>query len=328
MSDDMLVKHMLGEASPAEQQAVEDWVAASGDNSRYYDQFRLIWEQSKNLDIAGPADTDAAWDRFMNRVAREEEAEASASARRTIPLRPSYPLMRVAAMLVVLIGAGWLIYTAVNGDNDNMTVASADKVLKHTLPDGSIVTLNRNSTLAYHGDFNRHSRNVTLSGEAFFEVAPDKSKPFVIDAGNTSVTVVGTTFNVKSRKDITEVVVESGIVEVAKKQKAVRLMPGQKATVSAASDAPVAAESTDVLYNYYRTNEFVCDNLPIFRLVSILNEAYGVQIEITDPKLATLPINTTFRTQNLDEILDILGKTFKDQMRIEHNGKKIVLKSR
>lgn len=325
MSDDVLVKHLLGEATPAEREEVQQWIAANDANRRYYEHFKLIWNESKKLEPQVTVDTDEAWARFTQRVQREEQNTSPATPVRTIPLWSPRALIRVAAMLVLMVGAGWLVYTVADNGTDQMTVASADKVLKHILPDGSVVTLNKNSSLSYAGKFEGSTRNVTLKGEAFFDVAPNKSKPFIIDAGNSSVTVVGTSFNVKNRKDITEVIVESGIVEVAKKQKAVRLMPGQKATVSAASEAPVAEQTTDALYNYYRTNEFVCDGIPIYKLVAILNEAYDVQIEITDPKLATLPINTTFHTRNLNEILDIIGKTFKDQLHIERNGPKIKL---
>jgi ferric-dicitrate binding protein FerR (iron transport regulator) len=327
ISDDVLVKHLLGEATPAEQREVELWVAAGNENRRYYDHFKLIWEQSKQLELKSNTDTEEAWGRFMQRVETEEEL-TKATTKRTIPLWSPFSLVRIAAMLVLMVGAGWLIYTVADGGNDQMTVASADGVLKHTLPDGSVVTLNKNSTLAYSAAFNGSSRNVALKGEAFFDVAPDKSKPFIIDAGNSTVTVVGTSFNVKSRKDITEVIVESGVVEVAKKQQMVRLTPGQSATVSPVSDAPIAVHTEDALYDYYRTHEFKCDGVPLYKLVATLNEAYDVQIVIADTKLANLQKGGILRMDDLNTVLDIIEATFKDQLYIEKNGKKIVLRAR
>ncbi|GAA4461161.1 FecR domain-containing protein [Nemorincola caseinilytica] len=332
MSDDVLVKHLLGEATPEERQEVQQWIAASADNRRYYEHFKLIWDESKKLDAPLNVDTDAAWGRFMQRVEREEQQAtiappASPGPSRTIPLWSPRSLMRVAAMLVLMVGAGWLIYS-ITGTGDQVTLASADKVMKHTLPDGTVVTLNRNSTLSYPGAFTGETRNVTLSGEAFFDVTPDKTKPFIIDAGNSSVTVVGTSFNVKTRKDITEVIVESGIVEVAKKQKAVRLNPGQKATVTSASDAPVMEQTTDDLYRYYRTNEFVCNGIALYKVVNILNEAYNVHIEIADPKLASLPIHTTLHTNDLGQNLDVIKETFKDVLYLEQNGNSIKFRAR
>ena len=327
MSDDVLVKHLLGEANAAEQQEVQEWIAASPENRKYYDHFRVIWEQSKNLQPTHTVDTNDAWNRFMQRVDREDiiNTVPEAVARR-IPFWNPRMLARAAAMLVMMVGAGWLIYTATD-NGDMMTVASVEKVLKHTLPDGTTVTLNKNSTISYAGHFDGEKRSVTLSGEAFFDVTPNKSRPFVIDAGNSSVTVVGTTFNVKSRKDITEVIVESGVVEVAKKQYFVRLKPGERAMVLPDKEAPVALRTTDSLYNYYRTNEFICDGIPLSKLMNTLSEVYEVQIEIKDPRLATLPINTVLSTNNLDEILDVISRTFREQLTIERKGNIIIIRS-
>lgn len=325
MSDDVLVKHLLGEATASEREEVQQWIAASAENRKYYRHFKLIWEESKKLEPTNVVDTDEAWSRLMQRVEKDtqEVPQMPASPTRSIPLWNPRSLVRVAAMLVLMVGAGWLIYTVADG-GDQMMVASSDKVLKHVLPDGSTVTLNKNSTLAYNGKFEGKTRNVTLTGEAFFDVTPDKSKPFIIDAGNSSVTVVGTSFNVKNRKDITEVIVESGIVEVAKKQKAVRLLPGQKATVSAMNDAPVTEQTTDVLHNYYRTGEFVCDGVPLRKLVTILNEAFNAHIELQDARLGNLSINTTLHTRDLNETLDVVCQTLK--LRKERIGGKIILK--
>lgn len=322
MSDDVLVKHLLGEATPEEREEVQQWIAASNENRKYYQHFKLIWEESKKLEPQNVVDTDEAWARLMNRIVREEHVTATPTSI-SIPLWSPRSLIRVAAMLVLMVGAGWLIYT-VTDSGDQMTVASSDKVLKHMLPDGTTVTLNKNSSIAYAGKFEGKTRNVKLTGEAFFDVTPNKQKPFVIDAGNSSVTVVGTSFNVKNRKDITEVIVESGIVEVAKKQKAVRLMPGQKATVTEASEAPVMEQTTDVLYNYYRTGEFVCNGIPLNKLIPILNEAYNTHIELGDAKLGTLPVNTTLFLHDMDGAIENICLTLK--LRKENRGNTVILK--
>lgn len=327
MSDDVLVKHLLGEANEAEQQDVKEWLAADAANKRYYDHFRLIWEQSKKLEPRNTVDTNEAWGRFMQRVEREDiDASIPETVARKIPFWNPRILARAAAMLVMMVGAGWLIYT-VTDNGDMMTVASAEKVLKHTLPDGTTVTLNRNSAISYAGHFEGDKRSVKLDGEAFFDVTPDKKRPFVINAGNSMVTVVGTTFNVKSRKNITEVIVESGVVEVAKKQNFVRLKPGERALVSPDNESPIATRTTDSLYNYYRTNEFICDGIPLHKLMATLSEVYEVQVEIKDPRIATLPINTTLSTNNLDEILDVISRTFHEQLNIERKGKYIIIRS-
>lgn len=328
MSDDILVKYMLGEANEAERSEVQAWLQASPGNRKYFDDYRLIWDESKKLEGKTTISTEAAWARFSEKIAQEERAGGSSvSAKKTIPL---YGLswMRAAAAIVLLVGTGWLLYTWTGSGSGQMLAQSFDQVATYTLPDGSTVTLNKNSELSYPAHFDGNTRSVALKGEAFFNITPNKSKPFIIDAGNSSVTVVGTSFNVKSRAEKTEVIVETGIVEVAKNEKAVRLTPGQKATVTADKESPVTEQVTDHLYNYYRTNEFVCNGVPLYKVVATLNDAYGLRITIESDRLKTLPLTATFPEGAPEMIVDVIAKTFKNEMVVEKRGGETVFKER
>ncbi|MBX2906464.1 MAG: FecR domain-containing protein [Taibaiella sp.] len=327
MSDEMLVKYLLGEVSPRERSSVQAWLEESAANRKYFDDYRLIWDESKKLEGVTTISTEAAWDRFQARIAGEQQDAGSPPVKKTIPL---YGLswMKAAAAIVLLVGTGWLLYTWSGNGSGQMLAQSFDKVATYTLPDGSTVTLNKNSELSYPAHFEGNTRSVALKGEAFFNITPNKSKPFIIDAGNSSVTVVGTSFNVKSRPEMTEVIVETGVVEVAKNEKSVRLTPGQKATVTPDKDAPVAGEVTDHLYNYYRTNEFVCNGVPLYKVVETLNDAYGLHIVFGSERLKTLPLTATFPEGAPDMIVDVIAKTFRNEMVVERRGSEIVFKER
>ncbi|MBK7131283.1 MAG: FecR domain-containing protein [Bacteroidales bacterium] len=99
-----------------------------------------------------------------------------------------------------------------------------------SLPDGSKISLNRNSQLTYRENFGKKNRNVKLTGEAFFEIAPDASKPFIIDAGKADVRVVGTSFNVitNNTESEVEVYVKTGKVILSDKSgsQSIALEPG------------------------------------------------------------------------------------------------------
>ena len=138
------------------------------------------------------------------------------------------------------------------------------------------------------------------------------------------IRVLGTSFNVKKNSDLTEVIVESGLVRVSLKDQQIELKKGEKVLIKS-TDATLHKElSTDQLYNYYRTNIFVADNTPLWRMVEILNEAYGAKIEITDPKLRNLTLNTTFKDESLDTILHIISETLR--IKVHKEGEKIILK--
>lgn len=316
INDDLLVKHLLGEATAEEQAEVKAWVEKSDSNRKYYNDFKLIWDNSKKLAAASTIDENAAWGRFQQRIATEKPAT------KTIPLGRRINWMRVAAILVLMVGGVWMARYMVWGTNTQLV--AGNMVLTETLPDGTTVTLNKGAVLEYNSRMSGSTRNVTLEGEAFFDVTPDKNKPFIITADDAKIKVVGTSFNVKTTDEKTEVIVETGIVEVSKKKNSVTLNPNEKATVLQSSAVPVKEAVDDVLYNYYRTKELVCNNTPLWRLVDVLNDAYNVNIEIADARLKDMEITTTFKNQDLDGVLEVISRTL--NVRVEKNGKNIVLR--
>jgi ferric-dicitrate binding protein FerR (iron transport regulator) len=124
------------------------------------------------------------------------------------------------------------------------------------------------------------------------------------------VTVVGTSFNIKSENGNTEVVVETGIVQVAKSGKTVELIAGER-IIMAANDSNATKEAvTDKLYNYYRSREFVCDDTPLWKLVQVVNEAYDSKIIIGRKELNDMRLTTTFNNESLEKVLEIIHLTF------------------
>ena len=108
-------------------------------------------------------------------------------------------------------------------------------------PDGTLVTLKDASTITYMDDYSEH-RRLWLNGEAYFVVAHDAERPFVVTGGEMRVEVLGTEFNLRSSHavDVAEVVLIDGSVDVSNREDQVRLLPGQKAT------AYVAAGTMDI----------------------------------------------------------------------------------
>jgi transmembrane sensor len=121
------------------------------------------------------------------------------------------------------------------------------------------------------------------------------------------VKVVGTSFNIKTTGPNTEVIVETGVVQVIQQEIVVKLKPKEKASVQAGRVQK--GSSQDELYNYYRTQKFVANNTPLWRLVDVLNEAYHTNIVIDNKKLANRVITTTFKADSLDRILGLISKT-------------------
>jgi len=294
------VTYLLGEANAEEIRLVDEWLAANPENGNYYDQLKQVWEKSKLIAASSSVDTNAAWNRFQARTQVHK-----AKSRNSL-------FLRVAATVIFVIGVALLgIYLNDQyGNTPQMAVSTIEKTLVDTLPDGSVVTLNKKSSISYPKKFKGNTRKIQLKGEAFFNVSPDKTKPFVIDVKDIQVEVVGTSFNIRENKESTSVIVETGIVKVTKAGNTITLTAGEMMEIIDSGKIINKSKSSDKLYNYYRSKQFVCEDTPLWKLVQVLNEAYGSEIVITRSELKDLKINTTFNDASLDEILSVIHETF------------------
>jgi ferric-dicitrate binding protein FerR (iron transport regulator) len=314
--DDLLIKYLLGEATAAEKVEVEAWLAATIENQAYFIRFRTVWERSKALAATEDVDVNAAWKLFQKRI--------------HAPAKYATPLFllgrwRVAALVLLAVGISLITYVGLKDKPvPVLTAQTGNTVRKDTLSDGSMITLNKNSTLTYPERFTKDTRSVALKGEAFFRITPDKNKPFIITVNDVRIKVVGTSFNVRSENGLTEVIVATGIVQVQKGNKVVALRPNEKAVVRPQDSIITKEEETAQLYQYYESREFVCDNTPLWKLVAVLNKAYDTTIVIGRPELRNLPLTTTFPNESLDRILQIISLTF--NIEVEKTGTSIILK--
>ncbi|CAC9975440.1 FecR family protein [Flavobacterium panici] len=318
MNDDLLVKYLVGETDADENATVEFWLKADEKNLNYYNGFKKIWEDSLLIAAENKTiDEDAAWKRLQNRIHDKE-------VRVLTPKKSSVYWLRIAASILLISTLGWLGYSYFeNKSNTLIQIYASNSTLNDTLPDGTTVTLNKNSSLSYASKFKGKTRPVTLKGEAFFNVSPNKTKPFIITINDVTVQVVGTSFNVKNKNGKTTVDVETGIVKVSKNKDQVELRHGEKVIIADHKPELLKSTSKGRLYNYYRNKELVCDETPLEELVEVLNEIYDVNIIIKNPSLKEKPLTTVFKDQSLDQVLEVIQETFR--IEIERKNNQIIL---
>ncbi len=196
-------------------------------------------------------------------------------------------------------------------------IPPAPLVVKHTkkgekltfkLPDGTMVTLNANSMLIYQwSQPTPDNREVKLQGEAFFEVAKDTARPFVITSGEVQTTVLGTQFNVRAYEDEPgiQVAVVSGKVQVAGKETgAITLLPQEvglykkKEHVLEATEEPVE----DIIA--WQHNILIFDQDAAGEVWKKLEDWYGVNIIIRNKQNIKGRYSGKFHNQSLEEVLD------------------------
>ena len=179
-----------------------------------------------------------------------------------------------------------------------------------TLSDGTKVTLNANTTFSYPEKFSEGSRNVSLQGEAFFDVAHNREKPFVVATENgMNIQVLGTVFNVKSypEDENVETTLVSGKVKVVEEQnqKTVVLAPSQRATYVKDADKLIVDNVQTKKFTAWRQGKLIYDETPIRQVISDLKRKYKVDISVESPGIMDYKYTGEFDNLGIEQILDL-----------------------
>lgn len=315
--EDLLIKYIVGEADKQERAQLEDWLAADPEHRRAYDKVKTIWENSKIPGVAKTPDVDAAWQRF-----KVKRAEAQELPERKMGLRKGgqWKKISMAAAAVLIVLSGFLMYWNIPVRYE--TLAQTEIV---TLPDHSVITLNNNSKLSYSRSFNKKERVVHLEGEGFFDVAKNPEKPFLIHVEDVAIMVLGTSFNVRATSTLTEVSVETGVVKVTKGKEIYTLRANEKLVINKVNNQARVGKIENKLYQYYRTNLFVCDRTPLPEFISYLSDVYNVSIKVDNPLLMQQHLNGKYpKTDSIQKILENVAQTF--SARLEKQGDTFIFK--
>jgi transmembrane sensor len=316
----LMGRYLSGEATASESKKVEDWAAASEQNKKELEQNKLLVIKAGEYYQLEEFDTGAAW----NKVHMHIKTTAATSGRFTELRKNTTAIFyRYAAILIVtlLIGsAGYYIITRQNSQNFAEIAAIGNQVINEfVLPDGTLVTLNSNSKLEYPQKFSDNLREVTVTGEAFFDVKPDASRPFIINAGDARVKVLGTSFNVNAypEAESVEVTVKTGIVQVTccegeEPEKALELTlnAGEKGTLYHENRKLEKSVNADPNYMAWKTHNLIFQNTKLSQVILNLNKVYYTDIRLDDKALEELVLTAQFDDKPADFILDVISMTF------------------
>lgn len=245
-------------------------------------------------------------------VLEEPVAQALTESSQIQKPRPRWlPQLATAACLVLalLMGIGWQQDWATEWQSDYLTGVGEQKPF--TLDDGSRIILNTQSAVSV--DFSENQRRVKLlKGEAWFDVATDTDRPFVVDAGQGMVKVTGTQFNVKLEDTDARVSLDEGRVQLRATHSApndvVTLGPGQQARLTKTGiTTPETFDRTAV--TAWQRGQFVFYNARLSEVVATLNRYRSGRILITDDRLNKLKVSGVFSTAKPDDALEVIANT-------------------
>jgi transmembrane sensor len=362
--DDLLIKYLLGEATTEEAAQVKRWLEADAANRKRFEQYKTVWAISRRTaEQASVKLGSGSVSRFGAGSGRERRGDVKRIGRLRLAAVMIGILLLTAGGYFALMTrrpvaaptevAGTLRPGSLRTTEIPSTVRSSpmpeegrvpgqekkfwrgEKLLAgsrpktDTLPDGTVVTLNRGASLTFAGGSVAKGLVVRLQGEGFFSVKHDPARAFVVQLGAVAIKVLGTSFEVNGNgNDSIELIVETGAVRVGDRGAGGRL--GDSIIVHAGERLSMTGRTgwqtgpnRDNLYGYYLGRPVVCDSIPLRRLVEVLNRADDTPIVLARKELGDLPLSTIFRGETPERILDLVALTF--NLSVVRQGPEIIL---
>ena len=276
-----------------------------------------IEQEMYNAWLNNDIDTTGIEDERMNRI--KKNIDIAIKKERTGLLLFIHWGRRVAAILlpVFILISFYLYHQNSLIISDEMTVSTArGERVSITLPDGTLVSLNSDSKLAYNSkEFNKKERKISFSGEGYFQVHKDVTAPFQISSKGMKVNILGTTFNLKVRKknNTAELTLEEGRVQLlsVKTNKSVILEPNQKAILDQLTGKITVVDDCDAkLSSTWRHGDIVFRNTKLSHVIQSIEENYNVTIKIDCANCMEDTFTGTLPSTDLNEVLEVIEKSY------------------
>lgn len=355
-------KKIAGEATDAElaelnqlMQAHPEWLYAAHsleqlwnsrsrpDLAKEEDAFLLHTQRMKERGLSLDTHHDPALEAY--------ERQMKQGRRRRIIAFSSLAAAAVIALLVILnlpdSGTATRTQEVIAREVNEISTRPGSKS-RIQLPDGSTVWINAGSKLTYDKEFGQDLREVTLEGEAFFDIVRDEERPFIIHAAAVDIRVLGTAFNVKAYPDDqkTETSLIRGKIEVSIRNRPndkIILSPNEKlvvdnriAPVDSVDDIESSAlvtinklkvdpRDSTIAETQWVVNRLVFNNESLQELAQKMERWYGVEIEIKDAALREKRFTGNFENENIEQAMEAL--TYSYPFRFEKAGNKILIKN-
>lgn len=323
--NNLITRYFSGEIQEDELRSLSAWIKANPQNEESFIQYQKTWQLIENHNIQSKIDTDREWKALQQKMGAI--VPATENTAKVIPLnqnknKNTFSLQKtwkVAAAVIILFVSTFLIYQYM-AKPENIVVTAQGQNMEQTLPDGSVVSLKAGSQITYPASFASNNRRVELTGEAYFRVSHDKTKPFIVASGNARIEVLGTQFNVhpNSVPGSTEVVLTSGKVSVyfeKNPRENIILAPGEKALISTGNSTITKSANTDINYMAWKTHKLVFENQSLPEVVNTLRNVYQKEISLTDTGLSQCKVTATFENQSLESVLQVIGQTLELKMK-------------
>jgi transmembrane sensor len=305
--EEILLKYLLGELEETEQKNLLRQIADNEELREAYIRMQNMYALSfLTTDFSQEMEGKKGYHDFTQRLHTKKQKKLICS------------IIQYAAIFLLITTSTFFVtralFTQANDEQElNTLYVPAGQRAQLTLHDGTQVWLNSQSTLIYPSKFSKNKREVSLEGEAYFNVAEDRKKPFVVSTQQLTMEVLGTEFNVDNYKKngYTRIALVNGSIKVretSKKGQSILLSPNQQITFS--NNLMRHEKLSDPEHLLWRDGIYAFNNARLIQIIEKLELYYDTQIEIEDPEIFNTRYTGKFRQRDgIDEILHILQKT-------------------
>lgn len=360
-------KKLSGEASPEELVVLEEMIQAHPEWQYAIQNLTDLWKNEPANDLTAGEDAYMLHLHRMNELNISLDGSVQEQRSADKPVRKLKRWYWAAAVLLVMAGLFSIRQLSGSSTSSGEIAGQINEIStrpgsksKVQLPDGSVVWLNAGSKLTYDKNFGIDTREVTLTGEGFFDVTKNKEKPFIISTNSIKIKVLGTAFNVKAYPEDkqTETSLIRGSIEVTIRNRPndkIILSPSEKLVV----ENDIARLEKDFRMKEKETGNIVRTELPVINTLMSINKLkynpvdstvaeiqwvnnklvfrdesfselavkmerwYNVEISITDPRISEERLNGIFESETIIQALDALKEFISFQY--EKNGNKIII---
>jgi ferric-dicitrate binding protein FerR (iron transport regulator) len=320
---EIITRYLNGEMNQEELADFEIQINSSEEDKLLVEEMKKQWMMLANFQDKKTPDARKAWDKMHSRLADEKQIpDQTAVAQKRIV----YYFMRAAAVVLLLLATGALIYFGISRKQNigivNLKTGIEPNTLVKTLTDGSIIYIAQNSSFSFPKQFKKDTRNVELSGAAFFDIAHDPAKPFIIETDEVFIQVFGTAFNVKTKNGSNfELIVDRGKVKVTMKNdpdKYKFVEAGEKIISTNNNLFKSKTTVSDNLSWYTKRMHFKDESLK--NIINVLNRNFNAIFVLADMEAGNRRLTVTFNNESADTIAELICLTLNLKSEIKNGS--------
>lgn len=330
--EELIIRYLQNEIQEDELRVLDAWIHESDANKSHFFEFKGLFDTRKEVAFLNHYSVERSWERLSGKLDAISGVSAKSKA-----VGKSFWLafLRYAAVIVIAMGVGvgmsqWISNRLRAGDMEynEITVDKGGRANTLLLSDGSKIILNASTRFKYPTSFNGDERVVHLEGEAYFEVAKDHSKPFVVRLKNQQITVLGTSFNIQAFNDdrfsVTTLLSGSILLESfdaqGRKMSSMKMKPNQQARSDNRTGSIFLSETDASISNAWVGGKYRFKDETLVSIVKRLENYYGVNIRLAHDSLRNIRYTGTFSLdQGIQEVLDIINS--EEQFTFMKDGK-------